>query len=440
MRKIIKLLAITIGFWFLGFMFLGLSSSIDQGRLTKNLQSTINTFQKEGAYPKAGVISNATLDNFTDALMILIATDPSPLNLDKVLLNPRDQYVEDGKVLDPHASLIKKGMKNHSDQDEFVKLQYPRYWHGYVTFLKPLLVVLDYKKIRILISTILGILAITVISLLFKLNIKRYIVPFIFTLLSLSPIAVGKSMQFSSVIIIALSASIAILYLCKINHLEKNYEYVFLISGIFTSFFDFLTCPILSLGYPLIFFILCYKNKKVINSWIITFKSGCCWLLGYLGMWVGKWFFASTLTEVNVYKQALGSVIYRMSSTTGSSGSHISFVDVIWDNLIIFNSISHNLFLAGVLTFFLVFMLNFIQRDRTKDNLFGKLFIVCLMPFVWYLFVTNHSFTHSFFTNRNLSITLFVLFCVISDFVYQKLNKRYVMFIEKLKKNSCSIG
>jgi len=187
--------------WLCGFLMLSASYQITSDNLLKNLESSIATFQKEGPYPLAGDVSKATLDNYTDALMLLTSSNNSAFSIRKVLLNPHERVRQGKDDLDPYWSLVKR---NEIANAEFSQRDYPRYWHGYVIVLRPLLTFLNYDQIRyLLLVTILSLFCIVIFALS-RLNLKTFILPFILFFISLSPIAIVKSLQYSSVVILSL--------------------------------------------------------------------------------------------------------------------------------------------------------------------------------------------------------------------------------------------
>ena len=64
---------------------------------------------------------------------------------------------------------------------------------------------------------------------------------------------------------------------------------LFLCIGGVTSYLDLLTYPLVALGAPLILF-LSFRGTATMRSsmrYILTLSS--FWVIGYAGMWAGKW-------------------------------------------------------------------------------------------------------------------------------------------------------
>lgn len=132
--------------------------------------------------------------------------------------------------------------------------EYPRYWHGYLIFLKPLLILFDYTQIIYLLLIItFGLIIILNLSIYKKfqniyLNIF-FLISIILFDMEISTFTINENICF----IISMISSIYVLKKEKTNML-------FFITGMLTSFFDLLTLPIITLCYMLVF--SCMKEQK----------------------------------------------------------------------------------------------------------------------------------------------------------------------------------
>lgn len=108
-----------------------------------HVKMSADTFEKEQTYPTITKWCTSQLDNFTDSIMLLSAVyDGTEADLEKAMKVKYNRVSGEN----PTQSLIKQykyGMPTY--QEEYV-----RYWHGYLLFLKPLLLYMSYEKIRIL--------------------------------------------------------------------------------------------------------------------------------------------------------------------------------------------------------------------------------------------------------------------------------------------------
>lgn len=348
--------------------------------------------------------------------MLLISADRSPLSLDKVMLNPYQRIEISGKVQNPAQSLSLKYSNNK--EQHTIEYRYPRYWHGYIIWLRPLLTIIDYSKIRFIIKCSFYGLSALIICLLIISHYKRYVPAFILFLCSLSPSAIVQSLQFSTVVLISLFFStIAILFGPRI--VSKPISF-FLLAGICTSYFDLLSCPVLTLGLPLSFILLCSADKfPVFSSWKLSIQASTAWVCGYFGMWLGKWLLATTFTKHNIFIDAIHQILQRSSLENFGDTSFSYYLDVLIKNISLYIEGSHDIFYLTLSTFVITVAVMAWQKNSMLLKGLGRVAIVLLLPFGWCLFASNHSYVHYWFTYRNFSLCLFPILCLIGD-VYLK--------------------
>ena len=127
--------------------------------------------------------------------------------------------------------------------------------------------------------------------------------------------------------IIAISASIAILLKKDLN---KNIGVIFFIVGSVTSFMDLLTEPLITLGLPLIIYILLMQKQRTsLKQDIISFiKLSILWGLGYALTWLMKWILVSLIYNRDIIQNALQQAKFR---STGMK--QYGYLTVIGKNL-----------------------------------------------------------------------------------------------------------
>lgn len=381
----------------LGVALIVVAYMLPTNRIKENIKKSINTFEDEGPYCVVvnGYIGTQ-LDNFTDTIMLSNAIyDGNDSIIEKSMKIYRYKYSGEN----PTEQLVQSFLDKEIITD---KISYSQYWHGYLVFLKPILLFFSYSDIRI-INQIVQVLLIVLISyLLAKRNINEHIPPFIIGILSIVPGVVSLSLQFSTTMYIFL-ISIAIV-LIFYEKLKEKYIYLFLILGMITSFLDFLTCPILTLGMPMIYLIILNKDnwkKDLIN--IIRFSI--MWGIGYAGMWMGKWIISSILLQENLITDALDKILER----TSNENAYGSFTRnaVIKRNLELILTIPNILMIVA--NFIYIFYKSIKMKLWKNKRQYLKILpftIIASMPFAWYFLVSNHSFIHYWFTYRNLAISI----------------------------------
>ena len=103
----------------------------------------------------------------------------------------------------------------------------------------------------------------------------------------------------------------------------------FLLTGMATSYFDFLTYPVASLGMPLIVGLLLHRDETARTRLGRMVRGGLCWALGYAGMWAGKWALALLYGSEGFWSTLVGSLEVRTSHEVRGVGE-ISRLDALW--------------------------------------------------------------------------------------------------------------
>ena len=426
MKTVKWYLVVLLGAWCIGFLGLLLAYCIP-AEMVKT-ESAVEVFENEGPGPilYEGYISTR-LDNYTDSLMINTAaySGSEPL-IDRMLLNYHYE-IEGMTSFDAFVSAGKMA--------EGVKIvNYARYWHGYLVFLKPLLCLFDYLTIRMINSIVQMVLILWIIFKMFLSGLKKQIIPVLGMIIVLNPITIGRSLQYSSVFYIVIGTVLYLLYRGrKLIKAEKNCWFMFVV-GCVTSYFDFLTYPIATLCIPLVIFEILEDTDERLSLNDI-FKRGWAivsWGIGYVGMWAGKWIIASIFSEQNIMKDAILSALYRVSNGTSDSGTY--------EKINSFISLKLNLFvlqpmvyigLAGILlvSIFILskwFGLNGMSLMYQKKKVLFLSLIGCI-PFLWIMIMCNHSYVHYWMTFRNLAATVLSWGCALVEMSGYFWTKRKVM-------------
>ena len=374
------------------------------GRMLTQADRSLPIFENEGtSFCWAPEEKSARLDGFTDAIMLQTAVyvrDENPMKA--AMRNDRMEFSE-GK-LDPAGSLKQYVYGNRSGY----VVSYARYWHGYLLFLKPLLLFFSLSDIRMMNAAFQLILAAGVLLLAFRKRGLRLALPMGLALLVLNPVSTALSMQFSSIYYLTL---LGLLIMLLTESWDRSWGYlVFLFLGIGTAFFDFLTYPACAVGTCLALQALMSRADGKTRL-LKTVGSGAAWAFGYGGMWSGKWLAASLITGTNVLRDAMEQAQYRSGGevTATEGGVNATFGAVLSRNLgILANPAAAILVLA--LTGMLVWLLVTKRcRFAVERSSLLSLAVAFAVPFVWYFLLRNHSLVHCWMTYRNLSAAVFAL-------------------------------
>ena len=152
MKKLRNETLINCTLWLIGSVLLGtlllmLVYLLPEGLLRARVVESSDIFYTEGVYPQlVQRYKGSQLDNETDAIMLLSAIDEDAERnvLERAMAVPHVYIAGENSGC---RTLVANVWEN---QQESGKSDYGRYWHGYLVWLKPLLVIFSYADIRYL--------------------------------------------------------------------------------------------------------------------------------------------------------------------------------------------------------------------------------------------------------------------------------------------------
>ena len=390
----------------LGFTLLLVVNTIPTQPIHGNMKESISVFEKEGDYPALHSWCFSQLDNWTDATILKIAAyDGEEPLLDRTLLAFRYNAEKGGKILTSSEGLI--AYYGNDAEAEMKVDSYPRYWHGYLLAVKPLLAVLNYSQIRIVNLLFQNLLVFVVSVMFWKKNLKYLVIPWLIAWCAMVPTAMCMSLQFSSVFYVMVTAIIVLMARFDRIVATCGKYYYFLLVGIATSYIDFLTYPIATLGIPMVVYFCLKKDNRVVDELIDIVVLSVVWGCGYVGMWASKWVLASVLTSENVIANAIQTIALRTAHTAGS-GEAFSILQMY---LLHFKGFCKNPIMVVACLFAGICVWKVLRSKRPvwHDVLIGG--IIACMPLAWYFAASNHSFVHWWFTCKGLVVSLFSILC-----------------------------
>ena len=349
--------------------------------------------------------------NFTDCLMLLysIYDNPEHSTLEQVMHMYRtESSVGDGWA--PGESL--RDYCNGVGVDK--EISYGRYWHGYLALLKPLLMITNLNSIRMMMSVTQLLLVGIIIYFAAKRGNGKLALAFLAAVPFFYFVSMFTSLSLS--ICFYIMAVVVLISLCCHEKLKekKRYFNFFLIIGMAVAYFDFLTYPLVTLAFPLI--VVLYLDKE---AWKAKLKKifgyGIQWGFGYLGLWSAKWIFSDLLTDSNVIRDAVSTVLERTGAA--SDGNKITGLFLVFSrNLEVYFNWSFY-----ILAFFVIIFLAYhiVKNKEVYTNLesLKERFVilsVALFPIIWYFVTQNHSEEHYMFTCKNIAIMIFAVICAVT--------------------------
>jgi hypothetical protein len=266
-----KILLCAIAICFLGYWLLYAAASGDGAAIIENLRQTPDYFPED--YPKVGF---QHVDMYTECVALGIAA------------NLQQNF----------ASVIKmnnvgpcQGLRSFLDNPaQAATGVYGRYWQGYQSIMRPLLLLFSYGQMRMLVC-VSSLLALIYFFYLLAGNAGRIPALMVFLAFGLTMRAgvfflAAYGVQFWLVI----GAAIAVLKIPRKYH--KDLPLLFAAIGGLDSYFTFLNLPSMSLSIPLLCHALRQASAKAVvmeEEWGRAFLCCTAWVLGAVLVWSGKW-------------------------------------------------------------------------------------------------------------------------------------------------------
>lgn len=383
----------------------------------------MDIISEEGRNP--GSYTSEPFDNQTVFTMLEMASQPSMGNpFTTALLKPRLSVAGDWSERVVSVSNAPNGTYNDV---------YYRYWHGYLVVLKPLLIVFNVKEIRLIFQTafflILGIACI---------SLTRAKLASIAITLCMSLALIGAA-DASSTLPVFFSFFIALVGVAWIGMRGTNHNagqhssrlatiasdrllVGFMLLGAFTVYFDFLDNPLLTFGLPAVTLVCSMRShQRKREAWHCARVLLCCfaiWGFGYGCTWLAKWIIAHSLTDFDVIGQAVTSILFRSGLDNGESsfayGSPLDAVCASFQTLGFIRCIAITCVLFIIACLVAIPICSLRQRAHTAAISFAKkaaiLLFIALLPYMWFLLLSNHTLIHLYFAYRTQAITLFAIF------------------------------
>ena len=206
LKHIRNILFIFIGIVVVGYLSLVCVYALPTEPISRNVAEASNIMQMDGSHPELIYGHQDTmLDNLTDSIMLLTARyDGTESVFEEALLNNR--FTVNGMMDSEIIAAESLGEELEGNAGD-----YGRYWHGYLLYLKPLLMVLNYGQIRYFVAAVQFALLTFVLYLFVKTNKEKHILPFAVAYLFLNPASLSLSLQYFPASVITMIEFIIIL-------------------------------------------------------------------------------------------------------------------------------------------------------------------------------------------------------------------------------------
>lgn len=395
-----------------GFVLLVCVYALPTETMRENVRSSWEQWYGEGAWPVGTLgYSGSILDNFTDSIMLSVAVYDSGTS------------VVDKSMMAYHAAqpdtLKNEALYGYLMGEPCAGENYGRYWHGYLVFLKPLLLVMNYSDIRMLNGICLTALFGVTLFILYRQLGWKLAGAWLFSVAFMIPGTLLQCLDMAAMSYLTMLAMLGLLHWGERWDKRESFLLFFFITGMCTSYFDFLTYPMVTLGMPLVVYLAILKRRgrerRLLGD---VLAPAVCWGLGYGGMWGAKWLLASVLTGENFILDALRSVRLRSNLLAAEENRVGRWYALYVNGTVLFQGVFRLLLTAALAALLLYLVGSFIRSRKNADccrrnaGCCLTLALVALIPCVWLFATSQHAVLHFWFTYRNLTVSLFALFAM----------------------------
>lgn len=309
-------------------------------------------------------------------------------------------------------------VKNHEQADVF----YVRYWHGFRTYVRALLSVMDYGTMRTMIMWTFFLLM-GLCTLMLGFQTRSVWPPMLFTaaILFINPVIVSALFQYSGCFIVAF---IGILFVPMLMKKPARAPMLFMILGMTTQYIDFYTAPLVTFGLPMLCWLICISYAKpqvrAKEMLLTTLKCMAIWFAAYFAMWIAKLLLSSAFTNQDAFGTAWNALATHIGVTKPEG------TEILYDKPTVIIAAFKHLFdwpmlfiSAGIGLVAAIYML-FSRTDKHSYARALVMLAISFLPILWTLVATEPMYKGMHFQYRILAITMlggfyFWLMCVKRD-------------------------
>lgn len=385
----------------LGVSLLFACGLLPQERIEENYLLSIDEIERE--WSDSNILRSTwgsyKLDDWSEVIILSLSTYMDTASHPESVLKNSYPLEDDYTIQDARDTV-----ENHEEADVF----YVRYWHGFRTYVRALLSVMDYGTMRTLIMwTFFLLMAASALMLAFQT--RSVWPPMLFTaaILFVNPVVASAMFQYSICFVLAF---IGMLFVPRWLSHPKRATLGFFILGMATQYFDFYTTPLLTFGLPLLALSICQcytedppKAKTLLLQMLKLFGV---WFCAYVLMWIAKLSLSTLFTSENAFASAWGSAAVRLGIEKSP--------DLLfrYDKLAAILSAFKHLFDRPMFLLFLIVctaaavVLALFRTNRASYARGAVMLLIAAFPVLWTLVATQPMYMHAHFQYRILAITM----------------------------------
>ncbi|MBP5605635.1 MAG: hypothetical protein J6X60_08850, partial [Ruminiclostridium sp.] len=296
--------------------------------------------------------------------------------------------------------------------------EYLRYWHGSAALVRAAHCLTDIRGMYIFGAAALVILNALLLFVLIKQKLYAGAVGTVCALAAAGIWYVPFSLEYTWIFLIAPVISLISVRL-SINGRKDMLGLLFMIAGIITNYFDFLTAETLTLTLPLLLALYTLRAKAAVGAKpeaLTALRLCCAWAAGYAGMWVLKWLLAAAVLGEDVMPYVLSHISARTVGELAYGEADILSAFVRnFGCLFPFGYTGVGIFAGIVLILAVVYVCYVYHRDGIKVSDILIYAVIGAVPLLRYAVMLSHSYLHYFFTYRAQAAGVLAVCLIISE-------------------------
>ncbi len=403
------------------FLFLVLCACIPQEVIRENALESAEYFKQTPLFEYCvGDFENFKRDNYADCITTGIAWHFDEKHPFYSVIAADYAYAEERNVNDTLYESVAGGSAD--------TISYSRYWHGSAGVLRILLCFMSIENIRCMMMVAGILLHIAVAICLFRKEQKALSVAYIVGFLVVNGGFALNCLEYGFVFLL-MPIAVLVLLCLKGEQKDDIAVRIFMIIGVLTVFFDFLTAETLTFTIPFaVYYIMSHKGSKK-QSWLFFLRSGVNWCIGYAGMFLLKWILAAVVLGKEAFLDALDMAAERVggevSISANMAGEQAGLAERILGiftrntGCLFWGTTDMSVKTVTITVVVVVVVLGVFwylaRKEKVQFEKSGILIMIALLPYIRLLALSNHSYIHYFFTYRAQMVTVMVILYMIYE-------------------------
>lgn len=408
-KKILQLTAIVVFSGLVGMALMALVYLLPTNRIRSHVKDSLPVLEQETEYfYVTRDIEGTRFDNYTDAVY-----------LNEALVGAKDteglvKCILSGYIFQFEGDTWNKPMPveklaNVAVEPEKAVLSslLVRFFNGYETVLKPLLMVATYGQIREFHLYMFLFLTLFLFGLMLKKKLKSMILPVAISILFIRPLTVALVLTFAGYYYCMVIPCI-IMLLMKKETLQKRAWIIFAFTGAAAFYFNMNYFQLLSFGMPLLFYFMITgvpaNPLQLIKKNLDYFVS---WFAGYAGLMGFKWLAYAIAVDSAIFRKMLAKAVARSATDKGSRiegillNIHEGCGNMWWNT-------AEVIFVAACV-FAILISIKKRKKRGGAPNLVSEILLLVIMtafPIIRYAVLCNHVTVHYWVTYRILMMPI----------------------------------